>query len=103
MSDRKPNDPPVARTGHNGGPPLDETHRPEWGEGGIGNYFSWKTAHRAAWKNVSRDVALFRLKRAERVGLTYEEYTLELLERGRHLQIEDHARIAAIKRKRDRR
>ncbi len=32
--------------GHNGGPPLDEQHVPEWGEGGIGNYFYWKAAHR---------------------------------------------------------
>ena len=30
-------------------------------------------------------------------GLTYEEYTLEILERGRHLQIEDVERIAEIK------
>ena len=37
---------------------------------------------------------------AERLGLTYEEYTLEILERGRHLQIEDVERIAEIKRRR---
>ena len=24
---------------HNGGPPLDEAHKPEWGHGPIGNYF----------------------------------------------------------------
>jgi len=36
----------------------------------------------------------------ERLGLTYEEYTLEILERGRHLQIEDVERIAQIKRAR---
>ena len=39
----------AAQTGHNGGPPLDE-HVPEWGSGGIGNYFYWKAAHRGAWK-----------------------------------------------------
>jgi hypothetical protein len=82
--------------GHNGGPPLNEKHRPEWGDGGIGNYFYWKTAHRAAWHNASRDVMLFRIQRAERLGLTYEEYTLEILERGRYLQIEDVERIAEI-------
>ena len=86
-----------APTGHNGGPPLDEEHRPEWGEGGIGNYFYWKTAHRAAWHSASRDVILFRLQRAERLGLTYQEYSLEILERGRYLQIEDVERIAEIK------
>jgi len=86
--------------GHNGGPPLNEEHKPEWGEGPIGNYFYWKAAHRAAWHSASRDVALFRMQRAERLGLTYEEYTLEILERGRYLQIEDVERIAQIKKAR---
>ena len=83
--------------GHNGGPPLDETHRPEWGDGGIGNYFYWKAAHHRAWHNPSPGITAFRIKKAERLGLTYEEYTLEMLERGRHLQLEDVERIAAIK------
>jgi hypothetical protein len=86
--------------GHNGGPPLNEEHRPEWGGGGIGNYFYWKTAYRTAWHSASRDVMLFRIQRAERLGLTYEEYTLEILERGRYLQIEDVERIAEIKKAR---
>jgi len=46
---------------------------------------------------------LMRLDKAERLGLTYEEYTLELLERGRHLQEEDTDRIAEIRRARKRR
>ena len=37
---------------------------------------------------------------AERIGLTYEEYTLEILERGRNLQPTDIERIEAIKRAR---
>jgi hypothetical protein len=86
-----------APAGHNGGPPLEKEHRLEWGDGGIGNYFYWKAAHRAAWSNVSPGVAMFRVRKAERLGLTYKEYTLEILERGRHLQIEDAERIAAIK------
>jgi hypothetical protein len=85
--------------GHNGGPPL-EQHTPEWGSGGIGNYFYWKAAHRAAWKNPSPGIVMFRIRKAERLGLSYEEYTLEILERGRHLQIEDVDRIAEIKRAR---
>jgi hypothetical protein len=91
--------PDSASPGHNGGPPLDE-HRPEWGDGGIGNYFYWKAAHRAAWHNPSPGIVAFRIQKAERLGLTYEEYTLEILERGRHLQIEDVERIAQIKRAR---
>jgi hypothetical protein len=90
----------AAPTGHNGGPPLDDEHTPEWGKDGIGNYFYWKAAHSAAWKNPSPGIVAFRIRKAERLGLTYKEYTLEILERGRHLQIEDVERIAQIKAKR---
>ena len=48
-------------------------------------------------ENPSPGIVAFRIKKAERLGLTYEEYTLEILERGRHLQIEDVGRIAEIK------
>jgi hypothetical protein len=83
--------------GHNGGPPLDDEHVPEWGAGPIGTYFNWKSARRAAWRRAPRSVVMFRLGRAERVGLTYEEYTLEILDRGRYLQVEDAERITEIK------
>lgn len=89
----------AAPAGHNGGPPLDE-HIPEWGSDGIGNYFYWKAAHRRAWHNPSPGIVAFRIKKAERLGLTYEEYTLEILERGRHLQVEDVERIEQIKQSR---
>ena len=85
---------------HNQGPPLDDDG-PEWGDGDAYIYFNCKSAHRKAWKPASRDMALFRLEKAEALGLSYEEYTLELLERGRYLQRGDNARIDAIKRKRD--
>ena len=91
------NSPADVAAGHNRGPPLDDEHTPEWGNGGIGNYFYWKAAHRAAWHNPSPGIVAFRIRKAERLGLTYEEYTLEILERGRHLQIEDVERIAEIK------
>ena len=86
-----------AGIGHNGGPPLEDEHVPEWGRGGPGRYFAWKGAHARAWRPASREIALRRLGRAEEIGLTYEEYTLELLERGRHLGPADAERIAAIK------
>jgi hypothetical protein len=87
-----------ASAGHNGGPPLDDgQHTPEWGNDGIGNYFYWKAAYLGAWHNPSPGIVAFRIRKAERLGLTYEEYTLEILERGRHLQIEDVERIAEIK------
>ena len=89
------------RPGDNGGPALDDDEGPEWGDGDPYVYFNWKAAHRKAWKPASRDMALFRLEKAEALGLTYEEYTLELLERGRYLSGADTERIDAIKRKRD--
>lgn len=98
------------RFGDNGGPPLDDekphvtkAHVPPWGRKGIGTFFWWKKAHAAVWKSPSRETQLRRLAKAEALGLTYEEYTLEILERGRYLQPEDVARIAAIKAERKRR
>ena len=89
------------RFGDNCGPALDDDEGPEWGDGDPYVYFNWKSAHRKAWKPASRDMALFRLEKAEALGLTYEEYTLELLERGRYLSATDTDRIDAIKRRRD--
>ena len=83
--------------GHNGGPPLDDAHVPEWGKGGIGTYFYWRAAHRQAWRSTSHELMLRRLEKAERLGLTYEEYTLEILDRGRYLGPDDADRIAEIK------
>jgi len=79
---------------HNGGPPLEDG--PPWAGGDPFVYLCWRRASRAAWR-ASHEVMLFRLRRAERLGLTYREYTLELLDRGRHLQPEDAERIAEIK------
>jgi hypothetical protein len=90
----------ASRFGDNGGPALDD-EGPEWGDGDPYVYFNWKSAHRKAWKPASRDMALFRLEKAEALGLTYEEYTLEILERGRYLSSLDAERIDAIKRKRE--
>lgn len=95
---------PKIGIGHNGGPPLKEKpHVPPWGRGGVGHYFTWKVKHRAAWRPTSTDVLLSRQERAERLGLTYEEYTLEILERGIYLQEGDREAIAIIKRRRKRR
>jgi hypothetical protein len=90
----------MSELGHNGGPPLEDEHVPEWGRGGPGTYFAWKSAHEAVWKAVPWDTMMRRQRRAELIGLTYEEYTLELLERGRYLGPDDVERIEAIKRAR---
>lgn len=91
--------------GHNGGPPLREKRRekrhvPEWGTGGFKSYFPWRKAYRGVWKSTPREIMIRRDDKAEALGLTYEEYTLELLERGTYLQAEDGETIAAIKARR---
>lgn len=74
--------------GHNGGPPLKERKpRSETGRGTIGRYFDWRFAHRKAWKKP-REIALRRQENAEALGLTYEEYSLEIMERGYYPQPE---------------
>jgi hypothetical protein len=64
--------------GHNGGPPIEDPDE-AW------RLFCWKRAHKAAWKTPPREIALRRMERAEALGMTYRAYTLEILERGRHL------------------
>lgn len=81
--------------GHNGGPPLDEAF--QWGDAPIDVYFAWKRAYAAVWKEVSHATLIRRVNKAEALGLTYEEYVLEILFNGRYLQAEDKERIAAIK------
>ena len=71
---------PTPAIGHNGGPPLDP---PDPGESW--RQFCWKKAHKRAWKTPGREIALRRLARAEELGMTYKEYTLEIMERGRYL------------------
>lgn len=82
--------------GHNGGPALDDPPF-AWGDAPIATYFAWKRAHDAVWKDISYHTMIRRVKNAQALGLTYEEYTLEILFNGRYLQPEDGARIAAIK------
>ncbi|HEY9011377.1 MAG TPA: hypothetical protein VIN06_10185 [Devosia sp.] len=85
----------------NGGPPLDddEGHRPPWGRDGIGNWFEWSAAKKRAF-DAPYAIAVMRARRAEALGLTYDEYTLEILERGRYLNAGDIDRIAEIIRRR---
>jgi hypothetical protein len=63
--------------GHNQGPSLDPDA--SW------RTFCWKKAHAKAWKTPPREIALLRLKRAEELGMTYQEYTSVLLDTGKRL------------------
>jgi hypothetical protein len=64
-----------APLGHNRGPALDVS----W------EAWLWRKAHAEAWKPPRRDIALHRLKRAERLGLDYKAYAGVLMNRGAHL------------------
>jgi len=66
---------PRAGIGHNGGPTLDVS----W------EAWLWRKASAAVHKPPRRDIALHRLKRAERLGLDYRAYAGVLLNRGTHL------------------
>jgi hypothetical protein len=66
---------------------LDEPERVREEEGKyLAVAYCWKKAHDRAWKSVPYDIVMFRLSRAEAAGVSYREYTLEILERGRYLQ-----------------
>lgn len=65
----------LPRIGHNGGPQLDLS----W------EAWLWRRARAQAWKPPRRDIALHRLKRAERLGLDYRSYAGVLMNRGTHL------------------
>ncbi|MEQ8355605.1 MAG: hypothetical protein RH942_08710 [Kiloniellaceae bacterium] len=66
----------VAGIGHNEGPPLVES---EW------HLVAWRMAVEEAWKNPPIEVVRRRLRRAQALGMTNRQYTLEVIERGRYL------------------
>jgi hypothetical protein len=71
--------------GDNGGPPLEDPPPDAEELAALGwRRHCWRKAHRKAW-SAPREVMLRRLERAEELGMTYKEYTLEILERGRYL------------------
>lgn len=80
---------------HNGGPPLDDHPRP-WGNNPPVKYAIWRKASQDALVNIPTEIALRRARKAKALGLTFREYQLEILERGRYLQPSDKDRIAEI-------
>ena len=73
-----------AAPNHNGGPPLDDEEE-EAPDVVAWRSYHWRRAHKRAWKTPPPEIALRRLARAEELGMTYKEYTLEILERGKFL------------------
>jgi len=46
--------------------------------------YIWRKAYDAAWSEPNADIVSLRLRRAAALGLSYNDYVLELLERGGH-------------------
>ena len=61
--------------GHNNGPTFDMS----W------EAWVWRRAAAKAWKTPKPEVAMMRLKRAERLGITYRELTSVIMDSGAHL------------------
>jgi hypothetical protein len=61
--------------GHNGGPTFDMS----W------EAWTWRRAVARAWKPPQPEVALRRLAKAEKLGLSYREFTAVILDTGSHL------------------
>jgi hypothetical protein len=61
--------------GHNNGPTFDMS----W------EAWVWRRAAAKAWKTPKPEVAMMRLKRAERLGITYRELTSVIMDSGTHL------------------
>jgi hypothetical protein len=67
--------------GHNGGPPIEDKPDP----GYSWRLHCWRLAVAKAWQPPPREILLRRVARAKSLGMTYRQYTLEILERGRSL------------------
>ena len=63
--------------GHNNGPTFDMS----WGA------WVWRRASAKAWKTPSPEVAKMRVRRAERLGITYRELTSALMDSGANLGV----------------
>src|SRR5262249_44011259 len=61
--------------GHNNGPTFDMS----------GGAWVWRRASAKAWKTPSPEVAKMRVRRAERLGITYRELTAALMDTGTNL------------------
>jgi hypothetical protein len=61
--------------GHNNGPTFDMS----WGA------WVWRRATATAWKTPSPEIAKMRIRRAERMGITYKELTAALMNTGTNL------------------
>ena len=50
-------------------------------------------AHEKAWTPPTPEIGMRRARKAEALGVTYKQYVLEILERGRYLDEETAAEL----------
>jgi hypothetical protein len=73
--------------GHNNGPAWDAFE--------LFLAYCWKEAHRKAWTPPTWEIGVRRAKKAAALGLSYRDYALEIMERGRYLDEEGAAALKA--------
>ena len=66
--------------GHNNGP--------DWFVDELFLEYCWKHAHAKVWKPPTQEIGIRRAHKAAALGVTYKQYVLEILERGRYLDEE---------------
>jgi hypothetical protein len=71
--------------GHNNGP--------DWFASELFIEYCWKLAHEKAWAPPTQEIGVRRARKAEALGVTYKQYVLEILERGRYLDEETAAEL----------
>ena len=71
--------------GHNNGP--------DWFEYELYVDYCWKKVHAKAWAPPTQEIGVRRARKAEELGVTYKQYVLEILERGRYLDEETAAEL----------
>jgi hypothetical protein len=71
--------------GHNNGP--------DWFGSELFLDWCWKRAHEKAWTAPAQEIGVRRARKAEALGVTYKQYVLEILERGRYLDEETAAEL----------
>ena len=67
--------------GHNNGP--------DWDEVALFIAYCWKEAHKKAWTPPTFEIGIRRANKAAALGISYRDYMIELLERGRYLNKDD--------------
>ena len=71
--------------GHNNGP--------DWFASELFLDWCWKRAHEKAWTAPTQEIGARRARKAQALGLSYRDYVLEILERGRYLDEESAAAL----------